>query len=49
LVNPPWRFDGKGASERAHDHSLRQFAAFSDIQDERPLPLPELEASCHGC
>ena len=34
------------AWERAHAHYLRQFTAFSDIQDERPLPLPELELAC---
>ena len=34
------------AWERAHEHYLREFAAFSDIQDERPLPLPALEARC---
>ncbi len=34
------------AWERAHAHYLGQFARFSDIQDERPLPLPELEALC---
>ena len=34
------------AWERAHAHYLAQFDAFSDIQDERPVPLPELEAAC---
>ena len=34
------------AWERAHEHYLGQFSAFSDIQDEQPLPLPELEAAC---
>lgn len=37
--------DGQ-AWERAHDHYLAQFDTFSDIQDDRPLPLPELEAAC---
>ena len=37
--------DGR-AWERAHAHYLGQFAAFSDIQDERPVPLAELEAAC---
>ena len=37
--------DGR-AWERAHAYYLDQFEAFSDIQDERPLPLPELEAQC---
>ncbi len=31
------------AWERAHEHYLAQWERFSDIQDERPLPLPELE------
>jgi B12-binding domain/radical SAM domain protein of rhizo-twelve system len=34
------------AWERAHAHYLGQFTEFSDIQDERPVPLPELEALC---
>ena len=34
------------AWERAHEHYLGQFTRFSDIQDERPLPLPELEQAC---
>jgi anaerobic magnesium-protoporphyrin IX monomethyl ester cyclase len=34
------------AWERAHAHYLAQFSAFSDIQEERPAPLPELEAVC---
>jgi anaerobic magnesium-protoporphyrin IX monomethyl ester cyclase len=34
------------AWERAHAHYLGQFTQFSDIQDERPLPLPELEQAC---
>ena len=31
------------AWERAHEHYLRQFDRFSDIQDQRPRPLEELE------
>lgn len=31
------------AWERAHEHYLGQFSRFSDIQDERPLPLAALE------
>jgi B12-binding domain/radical SAM domain protein of rhizo-twelve system len=31
------------AWERAHDHYLRSFARFSDIQDQRPARLAELE------
>ena len=34
------------AWERAHEHYLSHFASFSDIQDERPLPLRELETAC---
>ena len=34
------------AWERAHEHYLRTFSSFSDIQDKRPAPLPVLEASC---
>lgn len=34
------------AWERAHAHYLGAFGAFSDIQSERPVPLPELEAVC---
>ncbi|TNC11286.1 TIGR04295 family B12-binding domain-containing radical SAM protein [Methylobacterium terricola] len=37
--------DGE-AWERAHDHYLGQFDRFSDIQEERPAPLRELEAAC---
>lgn len=36
------------AWERAHDHYLGSFAAFSDIQEQRPLPLRDLERSCCG-
>jgi B12-binding domain/radical SAM domain protein of rhizo-twelve system len=35
-----------GAWERAHEYYLAQFDTFSDIQDETPLPLAELEAAC---
>jgi B12-binding domain/radical SAM domain protein of rhizo-twelve system len=34
------------AWERAHAHYLACFPAFSDIQEERPLPLPVLEQAC---
>ena len=37
--------DGQ-AWERAHAHYLRQFSRFSDIQEQRPLPLAALEAAC---
>jgi len=36
------------AWEKAHDHYLRQFDRFSDIQEQRPLPLSELETACRG-
>ena len=40
--------DGQ-AWERAHDWYLAQFDHFSDIQDQRPATLSELEAGCrHG-
>ena len=41
-----WGMPDDQAWERAHAHYLAQFSAFSDIQDERPVPLPELEATC---
>jgi B12-binding domain/radical SAM domain protein of rhizo-twelve system len=31
------------AWERAHEHYLRQFPAFSELQEQRPRPLDELE------
>ena len=34
------------AWERAHAHYLGLFDRMSDIQDDTPLPLPELEAVC---
>ena len=36
------------AWERAHGHYLSQFNKFSDIQEDRPLPLPELEQACRA-
>lgn len=36
------------AWERAHEHYLAQFSRFSEIQEEVPLPLPQLEAACHA-
>ena len=41
-----WGMPDERAWERAHEHYLAQFGRFSDIQDERPLPLAELEAAC---
>ena len=34
------------AWERAHSHYLGQFSSFSDIQEDRPLPLLDLEHAC---
>jgi anaerobic magnesium-protoporphyrin IX monomethyl ester cyclase len=34
------------AWERAHQSYLQAFDAFSDIQEERPMPLEELERAC---
>lgn len=36
------------AWERAHEHYLAQFDHMSDIQDQRPAPLCELEAACRN-
>ncbi len=36
----------EAAWERAHSHYLGQFSSFSDIQEDRPLPLRELEQAC---
>ena len=41
-----WGEPDDAAWERAHAHYLRTFSAFSDIQDEQPVPLSALEASC---
>lgn len=35
------------AWERAHETYLRGFDSFSDIQEQRPQPLVELETICH--
>jgi anaerobic magnesium-protoporphyrin IX monomethyl ester cyclase len=43
-----WGLPDDRAWERAHEHYLRQFDAFSDLQDQRPLPLAELER-VSGC
>ncbi|HEY6432374.1 MAG TPA: TIGR04295 family B12-binding domain-containing radical SAM protein [Acetobacteraceae bacterium] len=39
-----WGEPDDDAWERAHAHYLAQFGRFSEIQEARPLPLPELEA-----
>jgi B12-binding domain/radical SAM domain protein of rhizo-twelve system len=45
-----WGAPDDAAWERAHAEYLRAFSTFSDIQDERPVPLTVLEASCcAGC
>jgi B12-binding domain/radical SAM domain protein of rhizo-twelve system len=41
-----WGEPDERAWERAHDHYLAQFERFSEIQDEAPLPLPQLERAC---
>lgn len=41
-----WGEPDDRAWERAHDYYLSQFETFSDIQDERPLALTDLEALC---
>jgi anaerobic magnesium-protoporphyrin IX monomethyl ester cyclase len=38
-----WGSPGDDAWERALDHYLGQFEAFSDIQEQRPQRLHELE------
>jgi B12-binding domain/radical SAM domain protein of rhizo-twelve system len=43
-----WGAPDDAAWERAHAHYLSQFERFSDIQEERPLPLAALEAECAG-
>jgi B12-binding domain/radical SAM domain protein of rhizo-twelve system len=45
-----WGEPDARAWERAHDWYLSQFHHFSDIQDQRPAALHELEAQCcHEC
>jgi B12-binding domain/radical SAM domain protein of rhizo-twelve system len=41
-----WGEPDDEAWERAHRYYIGAFAAFSDIQDERPRPLAELEREC---
>jgi B12-binding domain/radical SAM domain protein of rhizo-twelve system len=41
-----WGEPDDSAWERAHAHYLSQFDQLSDIQEQRPLSLRELEASC---
>lgn len=41
-----WGDPDDDAWERAHAHYLTAFDRFSDIQDDRPLPLHALEEPC---
>jgi len=41
-----WGAPDDHAWERAHAHYLAQFTELSELQDERPRPLSELEATC---
>ena len=41
-----WGEPDDRAWERAHEHYLAQFERLSDIQEDEPLPLTELEAAC---
>ncbi|HTJ57731.1 MAG TPA: TIGR04295 family B12-binding domain-containing radical SAM protein [Devosiaceae bacterium] len=41
-----WGEPDDTAWERAHEHYLNSFSEFSDIQDQQPRPLAELEAAC---
>ncbi|PWS37026.1 TIGR04295 family B12-binding domain-containing radical SAM protein [Falsiroseomonas bella] len=43
-----WGAPDDRAWERAHAHYLAQFDGFSEIQEERPLPLSALEEACAG-
>lgn len=43
-----WGVPDQKAWERAHAYYLAQFDHFSDIQDERPLTLSELEFECEA-
>lgn len=43
-----WGTPDSQAWERAHEHYLSAFTAFSDIQEGRPVPLAALENAC-GC
>ncbi|MBW4561505.1 MAG: TIGR04295 family B12-binding domain-containing radical SAM protein [Mojavia pulchra JT2-VF2] len=40
-----WGFPDDHAWERAHAHYLEVYAQFSDIQEQQPVPLSELEIS----
>jgi hypothetical protein len=38
-----WGLPDDWAWERAHEHYLKLYTEFSDVQEERPLPLSRLE------
>jgi anaerobic magnesium-protoporphyrin IX monomethyl ester cyclase len=38
-----WGVPDDWAWERAHEHYLKLYTEFSDVQEEKPLPLPRLE------
>ena len=44
-----WGVPDELAWERAHASYLQAFAAFSDIQEQEPQSLVELENACYGC
>jgi B12-binding domain/radical SAM domain protein of rhizo-twelve system len=41
-----WGEPDEHAWERSHEHYLATFSRFSDLQEERPLPLAALEERC---
>jgi hypothetical protein len=43
-----WGLPDDFAWERAHEAYLNGFDSFSDIQEQRPQPLVELEVNAHG-
>lgn len=43
-----WGPPDEAAWERAHAHYLREYETFSDIQEQRPIPLPLLESNANG-
>ena len=42
-----WGAPDDQAWERAHDYYLKEYAKFSDVQDDRPVPLIQLESGEH--
>ena len=44
-----WGLPDDSAWERAHDYYLDQFHDFSDVQNDRPRRLRELELEAQGC